>query len=171
MWSKKIEDVRLSLSNANFNWPNDGFSPLVKHSSWLEQRLALAVGESEILFCTAETKGEHGSSASHLSAIIFTTDFVICGYMRPGEANKQQYQPKGDVQIVPRSKIESLTVHHVGSFSDEGPSQVIFTANYEGIGPVLIDGQRYAEPGVFSTVNIFALLKQDLASTIRGTPL
>lgn len=135
---------------------------------WLEHRLARAVGDAEIVFCVATVEGGRGAQPTGYQATIFTPEFVVSGEIRLSDFDHRQYQPAGDVRIVPRSKIQSLTLHHVDSFAsdDEGPDYVSFTATFEGIEPVFVDMPRHAAQDDGSTSRIFDALREDLAGTV-----
>lgn len=163
---KQVEAIHDLLSDANnHSWPRHQFSIIERRSAFLERRLARAAGSEEIEFCVSSGQ-QIAEGITQYSATLFTRDLVISGSLNATDIQNEPYPPQGDVVIVPRSAIRSLTLHHVEYFGDDDsgkPDYVSFTATFEGLPPVFIGmpGSRGANHDG-TTSRFFDALQADL---------
>ncbi|NKR11235.1 MULTISPECIES: hypothetical protein [Paenarthrobacter] len=165
MSTKAVERIQKHLRNSNYDWPRDHFTRSEKVVSWLEHRLARVVSDDDIEFATSTVVDGRDGSVAKYTATILTKDFVIHGHMEAPDAAQQftPYPQPGDVTIVHRSNIQSLTLHHVEeSGDDEIPDYVSFTAVFTGLPPVHVGLPRYSAQMDGSTSGIFDSLTRDL---------
>ncbi|WP_458112124.1 hypothetical protein M1D88_18010 [Arthrobacter sp. R1-13] len=169
--SERIRAIHEHLCAHNYDWPRDPFTTSEKAAAWLEARLARATGDDEVEFCKSNVEGERGAGLLRYAATIVTPQFIISGDLQTVDPNSYPPYPyKGDVKIVPRSAIQSLTMHHVEYFDvsdEEEPDYISFTATFEGIPPLVVGMPRYSSQCDGSTARLFDSLRSDLL-TARG---
>lgn len=161
-----VESIQERLSSANSEWPRHMFTTADKQSVILVRRLARAAKSQDVEFCFS-SKEKFAEGSARFGGILFTRDMVIVGTLSSGE----EYPPSGDVVMVPRSAIRSLTLHHVEYFGydDDGsePDYVSFTAEYDGMPPVHIGMPGKGGPLDGSTSQLFDALQADLLKAIQ----
>lgn len=165
---QSVEAIHDQLSDANTNWPRFPFTLIEKRSSTLEKRLARAVGSAEIDFCISSVAQVAEGTIKYL-ATLFTPDLVISGTMMATDIQNVPSPLKGDVVIVPRSAIRSLTLHHVeyyGYDNNPGPDYVSFTATFAGAPDVVVGlpGSGLKNDG--ATSRLFDALQADLQGVL-----
>ena len=129
-----MDSIREHLTTANHYWPRSAFSHAEGQAVYLERRLARCIGAADVEHCFA-TVGENEDRSIDYAAVILTSEGVIFGSLRAAAERGPQRIPEGSVHTVPRSAIQSLTVHDVEYFGYEdvqGKDYVSFTANFEG---------------------------------------
>ena len=169
MSKEALERVQKHLRSSNNNWPRDHFMMSEKVATWLEHRLARAVGDSEVMFVSSTVEDGRGGSRARYAATILTDELVIHGEIQaPENSGRTPYPHQGDVTVVHRSKIQSLILHHVEPADDEGtPDYVSFTATFDGVPPMVVGMPRYSSQMDGSTSNAFDSLMRDLGRTSR----
>jgi hypothetical protein len=166
---KSVEAIHDLLSDANTSWPRFPFSLIEKRVAFLERRLARAVGLAEIEYCISSGH-EVADGTTKYEATLFTSDLVISGSLLATDIQNVPYPPQGDVAIVPRSAIRSLTLHHVEYYGDDDngkPDYVSFTATFDGLPPVFIGlpgGRGAVHDG--TTSRLFDALQADLQGVL-----
>jgi hypothetical protein len=172
MSSERIKAIHDRLCEGNYDWPRDPFTTAEKATAWLEGRLARAIQDDEVQFCVSNVEGGRGGSLPRYTATIVTPLFVISGDLQTVDPNNYSPYPyKGDVKIVPRSSIQSLTMHHVEYFDvpdEEHPDYISFTAVFDGVPPLVVGMPRYASQRNGSTARLFDSLRSDLLTARAG---
>jgi hypothetical protein len=165
MSKEALERVQKHLRSSNNNWPRDHFMMSEKVATWLEHRLARVVGDSEVQFVSSTVE----DGRARYSATILTDELVIHGEIQaPEDSGRAPYPHQGDVTVVHRSKIQSLTLHHVEPADDEGtPDDVSFTAAFDGVPPIVVGMPRYPSQMDGSTSKAFDSLMRDLGRASR----
>lgn len=160
---QSVTDIHELLFTANNRWPKNYFTNIERNFlPLLEKRLARAVGGREIEFCLASVDDERTGGPVTYSATLFTSDLVIIGTMSAGDESAT-YPHKGDVLMVPRSAIRSLTINHVEYYDDDQSRDYVqFTAVFDGAPPVHV-GQRLTSENDGRTSDLFDSLQSDLA--------
>ncbi|WP_426986564.1 hypothetical protein [Pseudarthrobacter sp. Y6] len=159
-----VDTMHEHLTEANNRWPRDGWTTAEGRAGILEKRLARAVGPREVEFSISSVT-EEDASGVHFAATLFTADLVISGALH---ATNEQIAPRdltGDVVIVPRSALRSLTLHQVEYFGNDNEAtedHVSFTATYEGMAPVVV-GPPSSGSRRGATSRLFDALQADLA--------
>lgn len=171
--SERIRAIHDHLCAYNYDWPRDPFTTSEKAAAWLEARLARATGDDEVVYCISNVEGGRGAGLPRYAATIVTSHFIISGDLQTVDPNSYHPYPyKGDVKIVPRSKIQSLTMHHVEYFDlpdEEEPDYISFTAVFEGIPPLVVGMSRYSSQRDVSTARLFDSLRSDLLTASTTT--
>jgi len=166
MSSERIKAIHDRLCDGNYDWPRNPFTTSEKAAAWLEVRLARATGEDEIEFCMSSVEGERGVELPRYTATIVTPQFVVSGELQTVDPKGYPPYPyKGDVHVVPRSSIQSLTMHHVEYFEvpdEEERDYISFTAVFGGIPPIVVGMPRYSRQHDGSTARLFDSLRSDL---------
>jgi hypothetical protein len=166
MSSERMKAIHDRLCAGNYDWPRDPFTTSEKAAAWLEARLARATGDDEVQFCMSNVDGGRGGGLPRYTATIVTPQFVISGDLQTVDPNSYPPYPyKGDVRVVPRSSIQSLTMHHVEYFDvpdEEEPDYISFTAVFDGIPPLVVGMPRYSRQRDGSTARLFDSLRSDL---------
>lgn len=158
-----VESMHDRLSNANRNWPRNAFSNAQGRAIILEKRLARAARGRDVDYCISSAVEEADGSVI-FAATLFTEDLVISGELRANEEQSDRGQIFGDVAIVSRSAIRSLTLHHVEYFgydNEESEDYVSFTASYEGMASVVVGPPSSGAPRMATSL-LFDALQADL---------
>ncbi|MGO4188549.1 hypothetical protein [Pseudarthrobacter sp. TAF60_1] len=168
MSAEGFEVIRERLAASNNDWPSRPFSNADKQAEFLERRLARAIGGREIVFATATVEGVRGNEQPRrYVATLFTEDAIFSGHLTVDLA--AMYPPSGDVRIIPRTAIRSLTLHHVEhDDSSARPDLVSFTATFDGLEPVAVGLPRWGIEGE-SSASLFDSLQSDLIGSLPAT--
>jgi hypothetical protein len=163
MSKELIQSLHSRLAASNYSWPREAFSPAEQAAQYLEHRLARVVGQSDIEFCHAVVDEDREKGTAHYTVVLFTRQHVVRGEIHGSRTERAAYPPAGDVTIVPRSGLKSLTLHHVEYFDEESrPDHVEFSAAFENLPLVHIGRNRFGESQDEGRNLIFDALQEDL---------
>ena len=163
MSKELIQRLHDRLAASNYSWPREAFSPAEQAAQYLEHRLARSVGTQDIEFCHAVVDEDRENGTAHYTVVLFTRHHVLRGEIRGSRTERVVYPPAGDVTVVSRSGLKSLTLHHVEYFDEESrPDHVEFSAVFENLPTVHIGRNRFGESQDETRNLIFDALQADL---------